>query len=182
MEISDNELERIAEDMGTVVHQLWTEKRAKEKGWHAPVDCPTRPKDDDQPFQVHCQDCHPCMVGWAELPDKDKELDRAYPRVFLNLLRERGFDIVKAKHPLPPVFADLTKALAFDEVKVTQQDLDFAVLQRVYRSTPGTTLFIYKLEGPKDWSHGFFQIFQVIAALRACHLDGKIIVIRGSKG
>lgn len=181
MEISDNELERIAEDMGTVVHQLWTEKRAKDLGWHMPKDCPNITQQNKS-FLVHCIGCHPCMADWKDLPDNDKELDRAYPRVFLNLLRERGYDIVKVKHPLPPVFADLTKPPAFEEVKVRQDDLDFTVLQRVYRARVGATVFSYKLEGPKDWSYSFFQLFQIIAALRACHLDGEVTVIRGKEG
>jgi len=38
-----------------------------------------------------CTNCHSCMRPYAELPDSEKELDRAYPAEFFKILDEMGY-------------------------------------------------------------------------------------------
>ncbi|MFH1226780.1 MAG: hypothetical protein V1701_02615 [Planctomycetota bacterium] len=45
-----------------------------------------------------CSDCHPCMRPYSELPDSEKELDRAYPAEFFRILDGMGYMVtVKPK-------------------------------------------------------------------------------------
>jgi len=75
--------------MAEAAHNAWLKKRDEEKGWHHPNDC--RAKEKYRP----CPECHACMVPFDQVPDKDKELPRSYPAVFLKVLDEMGYDIVK---------------------------------------------------------------------------------------
>ena len=96
---TETEIKKLSEEMGNAVHVAWMEKRKKEKGWHDPAECPT--KKSTPGFELmqgpsdgkHCPDCHPCMVPYAELPDSEKELDRAYPRIFIGILDKMGYKI-----------------------------------------------------------------------------------------
>lgn len=118
--------EEVSERMGEEVHNLWMEERKKEKGWHAPEDCPEIDRQDlcmscdnrvdgttlgcmDLPGEAirgksvcpthahksHCSNCHARMRPYNDLPDSEKELDRAYPAAFFRILDEMGLEIVK---------------------------------------------------------------------------------------
>lgn len=108
--MDEQELNEIAERMGCAVHELWMEKRRKEKGWQTPeashiiygeehcrmysnLWCDGKAMRND--FDEKCQKCHPCMRPYSELPETEKELDRAYPAMFIKILDEMGYQIVK---------------------------------------------------------------------------------------
>lgn len=123
--LNDNELVKISDIMGNAVHHKRMEKRAKEKGWHSPENCPERQnklcyhcksagaftdtgkvccckfgqvdtrKECDLYEFKSCKNCHPCMVPYSELPESEKELDRDYPREFIRALDILGYEIVK---------------------------------------------------------------------------------------
>ena len=112
--ITERETRAIAEEMGEAVHELWMAKRRKEKGWHAPEDClskrgPDRCQDcwrqdcdeserlkdsNGKCEKFGCTLCHTCMCPYKDLPDSEKELDRAYPLAFLEILKRHGFCLV----------------------------------------------------------------------------------------
>lgn len=98
--IPEDELEIITEKMAEEVHNAWLKKRAKEKGWHHPKDCPVRKyvgysKTQDEKPPRPCSACHDCMIPFSEVSDKEKELSRSYPAIFIKLLDIMGYDIVK---------------------------------------------------------------------------------------
>lgn len=118
--MNDDELKAISERMGEIGHNAWMEKRRKEKGWHAPEDCPG-PEECyackgtgrctttlipsgveihecglcDGKGTVPCQKCHPCMRPYKDLPDSEKELQRLYPKLFLQALDEMGYEVIR---------------------------------------------------------------------------------------
>jgi len=118
--MNDSELSAIAETLGEACHVAWAEKRREEKGWHAPEEC-TGPVECytcegvgkittpligggeethgciicDGSGKTPCSKCHPCMRPYKDLPDSEKELDRQYPRLFIKILAEMGYDLVK---------------------------------------------------------------------------------------
>jgi len=96
--ISDDELEIITEKMAEGAHEAWLKKRAEEKGWHHPKDCPVLHSTKKLRFpevESGCSLCHQCMVPYEEVPEKDKELARAYPEIFIKALDQLGYKIVK---------------------------------------------------------------------------------------
>jgi len=101
--MNEEELMEISERMGNKVHKVWMEKRRKEKGWHSPEECPIRKAERisvnasmmGMPLGKFCDNCHPCMRPYKDLPDSVKELDREYPKVFLKILNEMGFQVIK---------------------------------------------------------------------------------------
>jgi len=118
--MNDIELSAIAEKLGEAGHIAWAEKRRTEKGWHAPEECSgkiecytcsgtgkiTTPLIGggsethdcllcDGTGKTPCPRCHTCMRPYKDLPDSEKELPRAYPALFLKVLNEMGYEIVK---------------------------------------------------------------------------------------
>ncbi len=93
-------IEQVAEKMGAKVHELWMAKRKAEKGWHSPEECSKRKQENNETaksYELYCENCHTCMRPYSELPDSEKELARQYPQVFLDILREEGYKIIKAE-------------------------------------------------------------------------------------
>ena len=112
--LSEEVMKAIAEEMGEAVHELWMEKHRKERGWHSPEECPSKEgrvrcqdcgylgcEDAERLVDANgkcerftCLNCHTCMRPYEELSDSEKELDRAYPRLFLEILPKWGFVVV----------------------------------------------------------------------------------------
>lgn len=96
------DLDEIAERMGAAAHELWMQKRKEEKGWHAPEDCDYVPEEAPHPAigvpyrRGDCPKCHKCMRPYDQLPDSERELDRQYPRLFMDTLEKGGYRIVPA--------------------------------------------------------------------------------------
>ncbi len=76
------ELMALAEKMARNVHEVWARSRMAE-GWTY------GPERDD--VARH----HPCLVPYDELPESEKEYDRATSQETLKLILKSGFDIVK---------------------------------------------------------------------------------------
>lgn len=111
MAMVDQELAEITEKLGEAVHIAWMDKRKKEKGWHHPNECPNCENkyisEPGIPPTPNCSTCHPCMVPYKDLPDSEKELDRAYPRTFIKILGEMGYEIVQQAKVQPEPKTDL---------------------------------------------------------------------------
>ena len=76
------ELMALAEKMARNVHEVWARSRMAE-GWTY------GPERDDAARN------HPCLVPYDELPESEKEYDRATSQETLKLILKSGFDIVK---------------------------------------------------------------------------------------
>lgn len=76
------ELIPLIEDMAKNVHEVWAKNRIAE-GW---VYGPVR---DDAKKQ------HPCLVPYEQLPESEKEYDRASSQETLKLILKLGFEISK---------------------------------------------------------------------------------------
>ena len=79
-----NELNALAEEIATNVHEVWAEGRMKE-GWTFGEE-----RDDAKKH-------HPCLVPYEELTDTEKEYDRNTSQETLKLIMKLGFRIVKDK-------------------------------------------------------------------------------------
>ncbi len=77
------ELLPLIEEMAKNVHEVWAQNRLND-GWrYGPV------RDDANKH-------HPCLVPYEELPENEKEYDRATSQETLKLILKSGFSIVKA--------------------------------------------------------------------------------------
>lgn len=76
------ELLPLIEEMAKNVHEVWAKNRMAE-GWTY------GPERDD----THKK--HPCLVPYEELPENEKEYDRATSQETLKLILKLGFDISK---------------------------------------------------------------------------------------
>lgn len=76
------ELLPLIEDMAKNVHEVWAQNRINE-GWSY------GPRRDD------ANKLHPCLVPYEELPENEKEYDRATSQETLKLILKLGFDIKK---------------------------------------------------------------------------------------
>lgn len=76
------ELQQLAEDIAKNVHEVWSAGRMKD-GWTY-----GEQRDDAQKH-------HPCLVPYEELPESEKEYDRATSLETLRLIVKLGFKIVK---------------------------------------------------------------------------------------
>lgn len=74
------ELFPLAEELAKNVHEVWASGRIKE-GWTY------GPRRDDTKKQ------HPCLVPYDELPEEEKEYDRATSGETLRLILKLGFNI-----------------------------------------------------------------------------------------
>lgn len=76
------ELQPLIEEMAKNVHEVWAQNRMAEGWTYGPV------RNDDMKQT-------PCMVPYDELPDSEKEYDRATSQETLKLILKLGFKISK---------------------------------------------------------------------------------------
>lgn len=76
------ELKPLVEDMARNVHEVWAKNRMAEGWTFGSV-------RDDAKKQ------HPCLIAYEELPDSEKEYDRATSQETLKLIMKLGFKISK---------------------------------------------------------------------------------------
>lgn len=76
------ELLPLIEEMAKNVHEVWSKNRMKEGWTYGPV------RDD-------VNKKHPCLVPYEELPENEKEYDRATSQETLKLILKSGFEISK---------------------------------------------------------------------------------------
>ena len=76
------ELKELAEKIAENVHEVWSHNRMKE-GWIYGTE------RDDSLKQ------HPCLVPYSELPESEKEYDRATSQETIKLILKLGFEIRK---------------------------------------------------------------------------------------
>lgn len=74
------ELLSLVEEMAKNVHEVWAQNRINDGWTYGPV------RDD-----VKRQ--HPCLVAYEDLPDCEKEYDRATSQETLKLILKLGFEI-----------------------------------------------------------------------------------------
>lgn len=75
-----SELKPLVEEMAKNVHEVWAKNRMLEGWTYGPV------RDD-----AHKQ--HPCLVPYEELPESEREYDRATSQETLKLILKLGFSI-----------------------------------------------------------------------------------------
>ncbi len=78
------ELLPLIEDMAKNVHEVWAQNRINDGWTYGPV------RDD-----IRRQ--HPCLVPYDDLPEREKDYDRATSQETLKLILKSGFTISK-KH------------------------------------------------------------------------------------
>lgn len=76
------ELLPLIEEMAKNVHEVWAQNRMNEGWTYGPV------RDD-------AQRKHPCLVPYEDLPESEKEYDRATSQETLKLILKLGFEISK---------------------------------------------------------------------------------------
>lgn len=76
------ELLPLIEEMAKNVHEVWAQNRINEGWTYGPV------RDDARKE-------HPCLVPYEELPETEKEYDRATSQETLKLILKSGFVISK---------------------------------------------------------------------------------------
>lgn len=77
-----DELLPLIEEMAKNVHEVWAKARMVQGWTYGPV-------RDDAAMQ------HPCLVPYEELPESEKEYDRATSQETLKLILAAGFKISK---------------------------------------------------------------------------------------
>lgn len=83
------ELRALTERLAENAHDLWAAERLAQ-GWsHGPH------RDDVKKL-------HPCLVPYAELPDKEKELDRIAALGTLTAMLQLGYSITPPRAPTLP--------------------------------------------------------------------------------
>ena len=100
MKLNKEEIATITYKIGEAGHNLWLEKRAKEKGWHNPANCPLKiksnlPEEMKNQEGKFCNNCHPCMVPFGELPESERVVNNIYTETLLKVLDELNYEIVK---------------------------------------------------------------------------------------
>lgn len=76
------ELLPLAEEMARNVHEVWSQNRINDGWTYGPV------RDD-------ARKTHPCLVPYEELPESEKEYDRATSQETLKFILKQGFEISK---------------------------------------------------------------------------------------
>lgn len=76
------ELHPLIEEMAKNVHEVWSQNRMNE-GW-------TYGQERDDANKKH-----PCLVPYEELPESEREYDRATSQETLKLILKLGFEISK---------------------------------------------------------------------------------------
>lgn len=77
-----DELRPLIEEMAKNVHEVWAHNRMNE-GWTYG----TQRNDEKK--------THPCLVPYEELPESEKDYDRATSQETLKLIIQSGFKIIK---------------------------------------------------------------------------------------
>lgn len=77
-----DELRPLIEVMAKNVHEVWAQNRIDDGWTYGPV------RDD-----IRKQ--HPCLVPYEELPEREKDYDRATSQETLKLILKSGFTIAK---------------------------------------------------------------------------------------
>ena len=72
----------LIEEMAKNVHEVWSHTRIKDGWTYGPV------RDDSNKK-------HPCLIPYEELPESEKEYDRATSQETLKLILSLGFNISK---------------------------------------------------------------------------------------
>lgn len=75
------ELHALTERLAENAHDLWTVERLAQGWTHGPQ------RDDARKF-------HPCLVPYAELPEKEKEFDRIAALGTLKAVLQLGYQII----------------------------------------------------------------------------------------
>lgn len=75
-----DDLEPLAEEMAKNVHEVWAASRLREGWTYGPL------RDDEKKT-------HPCLVAYEQLPESEKEYDRATSLETLKFIIAAGFDI-----------------------------------------------------------------------------------------
>lgn len=76
------ELSPLIEEMAKNVHEVWAQNRLREGWTYGPV------RDD-------IAKTHPCLVPYEELPESEKDYDRATSQETLKFILTSGFAISK---------------------------------------------------------------------------------------
>lgn len=76
------DLQKLAEEIAKNVHEVWSEHRMKE-GWKYGAE-----RND-------CNKTHPCLISYEQLPESEKNYDRATSQETLKLILKLGFSITK---------------------------------------------------------------------------------------
>lgn len=76
------ELVPLIEEMARNVHEVWAQNRMNEGWTYGPV-------RDDSELR------HPCLVPYEQLPESEKDYDRATSQETLKLILKLGFEISK---------------------------------------------------------------------------------------
>lgn len=76
------ELLPLIEEMAKNVHEVWSQNRMNDGWTYGPV------RDD-------ATKKHPCLVPYEELPEREKDYDRATSQETLKLILKLGFKISK---------------------------------------------------------------------------------------
>lgn len=84
--VISEDLALLAEEMAKNVHDVWAESRIRE-GWTY------GPERDD------AKKTHPCLVPYEQLPEIEKEYDRATSRETLKFIIASGFAIIPPSNP-----------------------------------------------------------------------------------
>ena len=74
------ELNPLIEEMAKIVHEVWAKNRMAEGWTYGPV------RDDALKH-------HPCLVPYEDLPESEREYDRATSQETLKLILKLGFTI-----------------------------------------------------------------------------------------
>lgn len=77
-----DDLMPLIEEMAKNVHEVWAHNRISEGWTHGPE------RDDTART-------HPCLIPYEELPESEKEYDRATSQETLKLILKLGFEILK---------------------------------------------------------------------------------------
>ncbi len=77
-----DDLMPLIEEMAKNVHEVWARNRISE-GW-------TRGPERDDTARTH-----PCLIPYEDLPESEKEYDRATSQETLKLILKLGFEILK---------------------------------------------------------------------------------------
>lgn len=77
-----DDLMPLIEEMAKNVHEVWARNRISEGWTHGPE------RDDTART-------HPCLIPYEDLPESEKEYDRATSQETLKLILKLGFEILK---------------------------------------------------------------------------------------
>jgi len=81
------ELSALAEEIAKNVHEVWSRNRIND-GWRY------GDRRDD------AEKRHPCLVAYEDLPESEKEYDRATSAETIKLILKLGFEIKKKDNPV----------------------------------------------------------------------------------